>query len=209
MGLQPVIDTVLDQNFRYLERLIKSAKPMTVVQQGSRESNNSRSFVFNRSWVGNGLEWINNHLNVKAEPDQGISVSSSGVATKRKADYAIDCDADGLYLIVEANKGLSLSALGLAVLLEANKGLSVGASGLATKLKSAGGLAVDSDGLYISDLTGLEKSADPDAPAEGHFVIWMSDGTGKGDDGDVLIASTAGGVTNWATLFDHSAGAAW
>jgi len=55
----------------------------------------------------------------------------------------------------------------------------------------------------------IERSADPSAPAEGQCVIWMSDGTGKGDDGDVLIASTAGGTTKWATLFDHSAGAAW
>jgi len=56
---------------------------------------------------------------------------------------------------------------------------------------------------------GLERSADPDAPAEGYFVIWMSDGTGVGDDGDVMIASTAGGATKYGTLFDHSAGSAF
>jgi hypothetical protein len=55
----------------------------------------------------------------------------------------------------------------------------------------------------------LERSSDPAEPAEGEAVIWMSDGTGKGDDGDVLIASKAGGATKWSTLFDHSAGAAW
>lgn len=58
-------------------------------------------------------------------------------------------------------------------------------------------------------ISGLEKSADPAEPAEGEYVIWMSDGTGKGDDGDVLIASKAGGTTNWGTLFDHSGGAGW
>jgi len=56
---------------------------------------------------------------------------------------------------------------------------------------------------------GLERSADPTEPAEGYFVIWMSDGTEKGDDGDVMIASQAGGVTKYGTLFDHSAGGAW
>lgn len=55
----------------------------------------------------------------------------------------------------------------------------------------------------------LEKSADPAEPGEGECVIWMSDGTGKGDDGDVLIASKGGGITKYGTLFDHSAGAAW
>lgn len=55
----------------------------------------------------------------------------------------------------------------------------------------------------------LELSVDPPQPLEGNCVIWMSNGAGKGDDGDVLIASKAGGVTKWTTLFDHSAGGAW
>lgn len=58
-------------------------------------------------------------------------------------------------------------------------------------------------------ISSLEKSADPTEPAEGEMVIWMSDGTGKGDDGDVMVASKAGGTTNYGTLFDHSGGAAW
>ena len=41
------------------------------------------------------------------------------------------------------------------------------------------------------------------------MVIWQSDGTGKGDAGDVLIAAKTSGTTKWATLFDHSGGAAW
>ncbi len=63
--------------------------------------------------------------------------------------------------------------------------------------------------VYLPALSLLERSADPTEPAEGECVIWMSDGTGKGDDGDVLIASKAGGATKWATLFDHSGGAGW
>lgn len=55
----------------------------------------------------------------------------------------------------------------------------------------------------------LERSADPAEPAEGEMVIWLSDGTQKGDDGDVLIASKAGGATTVTTIHDYSAGAAW
>lgn len=55
----------------------------------------------------------------------------------------------------------------------------------------------------------LERSADPVEPTEGNCVLWMSDGTGKGDDGDVIIAAKAGGVTKYSILFDHSAGTAW
>lgn len=45
-------------------------------------------------------------------------------------------------------------------------------------------------------LRGLERSADPDDPAEGEFAVWQSDGTGTGSDGDIMIKVTAAGVTN-------------
>jgi hypothetical protein len=54
-----------------------------------------------------------------------------------------------------------------------------------------------------------ELSADPDKPAEGKAKIWMSDGTGTGDDGDVIIAATAGGVTKREILWDFSAATEW
>lgn len=68
---------------------------------------------------------------------------------------------------------------------------------------------ISAGAIIGTSLSTLERSADPSEPAEGECIIWMSDGTGKGDDGDVLIASKAAGTTNWATLFDHSAGAPW
>lgn len=63
--------------------------------------------------------------------------------------------------------------------------------------------------VSIESLKLLERSSDPTEPLEGTGIIWMSDGTGKGDDGDIMIASQAGGTTNYGTLFDHSGGAAW
>ena len=55
----------------------------------------------------------------------------------------------------------------------------------------------------------LERSSDPAKPADGETIIWMSDGTGLGADGDVVIASTVGSTTNYSILFDHSAGTTW
>ena len=49
-----------------------------------------------------------------------------------------------------------------------------------------------------------EKSSDPADPAEGQSVIWQSDGTGAGDDGDLMVKITAGGVTKTTTLVDFS-----
>lgn len=52
---------------------------------------------------------------------------------------------------------------------------------------------------------GQDKSSDPLDPAEGNFVLWMSDGTGSGDDGDIMIKITAGGSTKTGTVVDFSA----
>ena len=85
---------------------------------------------------------------------------------------------------------------------------------------AAGSLAIDASmttdftpvrdsvaGKFINadQLRALERSSDPSAPSEGSFVIWMSDGTGSGDDGDILISIQAGAVTKTTTLVDFSA----
>jgi len=50
-----------------------------------------------------------------------------------------------------------------------------------------------------------ELSSDPADPAEGQQTQWTSDGTGSGDDGDVMMKITAGGVTKTVTIVDFSA----
>jgi hypothetical protein len=58
--------------------------------------------------------------------------------------------------------------------------------------------------LSFTVLSLLERSSDPPDPPEGSTVIWMSDGTGSGDDGDVMAKVSAGGTTGTATLIDKS-----
>lgn len=53
-------------------------------------------------------------------------------------------------------------------------------------------------------ITSRELSADPSDPDEGAHVIWQSDGTGSGDDGDIMMKITAGGVTKTVTIVDFS-----
>jgi hypothetical protein len=61
------------------------------------------------------------------------------------------------------------------------------------------------DGSVALDYLALtERSSDPPDPAEGRSFLWQSDGTGSGDDGDIMIKITAGGVTKTATLIDFS-----
>lgn len=47
-----------------------------------------------------------------------------------------------------------------------------------------------------------ESSVDPPDPPEGQAVIWLSDGTGSGGDGDLMVKTTAGGSTLVDTLND-------
>lgn len=81
------------------------------------------------------------------------------------------------------------------------------------------GLARDAAGIYkITDgSTGLgtlkvlgavinERSSTPSNPSEGEALLWQSDGTGAGDDGDFMITATAGGITKTATVLDFSTG---
>lgn len=53
-------------------------------------------------------------------------------------------------------------------------------------------------------MTIHELSSDPADPIEGSYVTWMSNGTGTGDDGDIIVKITAGSVTKTTTLIDFS-----
>jgi hypothetical protein len=63
----------------------------------------------------------------------------------------------------------------------------------------------ENDVKVTGALTQKELSADPDDPFEGESVTWQSDGTGSGDDGDIMMKIRAGGVTKTVTLVDFSA----
>ena len=49
-----------------------------------------------------------------------------------------------------------------------------------------------------------ELSADPADPTEGSTVMWMSDGTGYGDDGDLVAKIKAAGTTKTFTVIDFT-----
>jgi len=79
---------------------------------------------------------------------------------------------------------------------------------------SSAAAAVDGDvyitsGLRIGDATTApdentieleERSSDPGDPAEGNGILWCSDGTDIGADGDLVWKRTVGGVTKSVLL---------
>jgi hypothetical protein len=47
-------------------------------------------------------------------------------------------------------------------------------------------------------------SSDPDDPDDGHYIQWISDGTGSGDAGDIMIKINVAGTVKIITLVDFS-----
>lgn len=58
-------------------------------------------------------------------------------------------------------------------------------------------------------VTFMHIDADPAKPPEGETIMWESDGTGFGEDGDIIMASTVGGVTKRSIVFTYSSGSTW
>jgi hypothetical protein len=58
---------------------------------------------------------------------------------------------------------------------------------------------------YTDILNLKAQSTDPADPPNGETVIWMSDGTGLGDEGDFMMKITVSGVTKTIILVDYSA----
>lgn len=96
---------------------------------------------------------------------------------------------------VQSNGGFYISPTGDALSIP-----DVGLKRLAAGIWAVRGGESGGAGLNLQEL-----SADPADPPEGTYTQWMSDGTGSGDDGDIMVKITAGGVTKTATLIDFSA----
>ena len=79
-------------------------------------------------------------------------------------------------------------------------------SGNALTVTAAGNATAGGTVKGTTGLAGVDRATDPSDPANGEFIIWQSDGTGSGDDGDLMIKITdSGGTTKTVTLVDFSA----
>lgn len=70
-----------------------------------------------------------------------------------------------------------------------------------------GSIFVDTDPLIDTTRTFHQEplSSDPVDPVDGHSVQWVSDGTGSGGVGDVMMKINVGGTVKTITLVDYSA----
>lgn len=81
--------------------------------------------------------------------------------------------------------------------------LAVAVRGLAERIR-----ALESRTFLETDDVGAlltrALSVDPADPPSGSAVLWLSDGTGSGDAGDVMVKITSGGTTKTTTLINFS-----
>jgi hypothetical protein len=75
----------------------------------------------------------------------------------------------------------------------------------AAAVRTNTGAAAAANPSFTGAITQSSSSSDPADPSSGDSVQWLSDGTGSGDAGDVMVKINVGGTTKTATLIDYSA----
>jgi hypothetical protein len=133
-----------------------------------------------------------------------VRVVSPGVTTD---DQLLDEKSNTFVCtLTAARKGQKLLTVGLSFL-DVSTGnflISDADTGKSVTFGPDGSLSLA--GIVTADaLATTERAADPTDPAEGANIQWQSNGTGSGDDGDIMLKITAGGVTKTITLVDYSA----
>ena len=108
---------------------------------------------------------------------------------------------NGAVIVSEVSLGSDLIG---PVSITTSGNLGIGTTDPEATLHVMGETKAEGDLTINGALTLVEKSAEPADPAEGSSVLWMSNGIGSGDDGDIMIKITAGGVTKTVTLVDFS-----
>ena len=143
---------------------------------------------------------------------QGISVHSNNSHSTKNALLLTSTAGDLLAVRNNGNVGIGLTDPGEKLSVAGNVmiGDSAWSDGTTT-----GDLAIQGNvGIGTTDpdtklhvagaITQQPLSSDPADPDAGNSVQWVSDGTGTGDAGDVMLKVNVGGTTKIITLIDYS-----
>lgn len=134
--------------------------------------------------------WFNNNAVIKQAGTIQANVGASGAGNLA---YSFETDTDTGFYRSAANEVRFQTAGADRLTIDANGNIGIGLTAPDVRLDVNGALGL------------RELSSDPSDPDEGALAIWQSDGTGAGDDGDVMVKVTAGAVTKTITLVDFSA----
>ena len=134
--------------------------------------------------AGGGSSNVSGPVTIGGTNASAVNIGRSGINTDFSGDLRLPADNDKLQF--GAGQDAEVYYDGTNLVLDPD---AVG-SGL-----------VDVDGEAQSDAYRLsELSSDPSAPADGEAAVWFSDGTGIGEDGDLVVQRTLSSTTEEVAL---------
>ena len=89
--------------------------------------------------------------------------------------------------------------------------LQIDNNNLCIKHNNETNLEIDSNKKTITNniFNIKHQSTDPDKPSNNNSIIWLSNGDGIGNSGDLMIASTVNNETRYGRLFDFNSASVW
>jgi hypothetical protein len=66
-----------------------------------------------------------------------------------------------------------------------------------------------SNEIITNKIKLFQQSSNPVKPELGWGIMWLSNGSGLGDPGDLIVASNVTGITKYSIVFDYSSGTDW
>lgn len=89
--------------------------------------------------------------------------------------------------------------------------LEIDNNNLCIKQNNETNFEIDTQKKMVSNniLNIKQQTTDPDKPSDGNSIIWLSNGDGIGNKGDLMIASTMNDETRYGRLFDFNNSSVW
>lgn len=146
----------------------------------------------------------------------GLALTDGGIIVGDGSNFVLETGATARTSLGAAASG-DVTASGLTVATDRLLGRDTAGTGAIEEIPLQTNLTFSSGYLDLASQISVtvynvqsyiqfqEQSSDPGDPPEGQARMWQSDGTGAGDDGDIMIKITAGATTKTVTLVDFSA----